>query len=78
MNLGGLLGNLTFANIVGGLIFSSIGFAAFTIGKRTMNVNMMIAGVALMLYCFFVTDTLWVYVAGAGLTVLAYMAREGS
>lgn len=78
MNIGGLLGNLTFGNIVGGLIFSSIGYAAFMIGKRTMNVNMMIAGVALMLYCFFVTQTLWVYVVGTGLTVAAFMVRDGS
>jgi hypothetical protein len=78
LNLGGILGDLTFANIFGGLIFSSIGFAAFTIGKRTMNVNMIIVGVALMLYCFFITETVWVYVVGSGLTVAAFLARDGS
>jgi hypothetical protein len=78
VNLGGVLGNLTFANIVGGLLFSSIGFAAFTIGKRTMNTRLMMLGVALMLYCFFITDTFWMYVAGSGLTAAAYMSRNDS
>ena len=76
MNIGGLLGNLTFANIVGGLIFSSIGFAAFTIGKRMANFHLMVLGGALMLYCFFITETLWVYVVGSVLTVLAWNARN--
>jgi hypothetical protein len=78
MNLGGVLANLTFANIVGGLVFSSLGFAAFTIGKRTMNMHLMMLGGALMLYCFFVTDTFWMYVVGSALTVAAWMARNDS
>lgn len=76
MNLGGILGDLTFTNIVGGLLFSSIGYAAFMIGKRTMNTHLMLLGGALMLYCLFITQTVWLYVIGTALTVAAYLARN--
>jgi len=76
VNLGGLLNNLSFANIIGGILFSGIGYVAFMYGKKTMNVQLMMVGGALMLYCMFVSETLWLYVAGVGLTVAAYFARN--
>lgn len=76
MNVGGMLNNLTFTNIIGGLIFSSIGMFAFSYGKKVMNVQLIFIGVALMGYCFFVSETLWVYLVGSGLTAAAYFARN--
>ncbi|NNN05393.1 MAG: hypothetical protein HKL90_05790 [Elusimicrobia bacterium] len=76
MDLGGLLNSLTFGSIIGGLIFSGVGFVALTYGKRTMNVRMMAIGAALTIYLFFVSDTFWIYVIGSVLTFAAYQAAE--
>jgi hypothetical protein len=76
MDLGAALKGFSIAGVVGGLIFSSIGMFVFMHGKRTMNPQRMLIGGALMLYCMFTNETLWIYLAGTGLTFFAYINRN--
>ena len=62
------LSSITFGSLVGGLIFSGIGFVAFTYGKRTENYRIMAVGGVLMVYTFFVSGTALIYLMGLGLT----------
>ncbi len=57
------------ANLIGGLVFGSIGFVAFAYGKRMQLWRMMLCGLALMIYPYFVESTgimLAVGVIGSG------------
>ena len=47
---------LTLTNIIGGVLFSSFGFVAFTYGKRMGYWTPMLCGIALMLLPLFVAD----------------------
>ena len=52
------------ANLIGGLIFGSIGFVAFVYGKRMQLWKMMLCGLALMVYPYFVEDMLVLFAVG--------------
>lgn len=67
---------LSTANLIGNLLFSSIGFVAFIYGKR-MNVwKVMLCGLALMIFPYFVGDTATMYVIGALGTVAIFFLRN--
>ena len=48
--------NFSAANLIGGLVFGSIGFVAFIYGKRMNLWKPMLLGIALMVYPYFVSD----------------------
>ena len=48
--------NFSAANLIGGLVFGSIGFVAFIYGKRMNLWKPMLLGIALMVYPYFVND----------------------
>jgi hypothetical protein len=52
------------ANLIGGLVFGSIGFVAFVYGKRMHLWKMMLCGLALMIYPYFVEDMLILFAIG--------------
>lgn len=56
--------NLGAANLIGGLVFGSIGFVAFMYGKRMTLWKMMFCGLALMIFPYFVANTIAVYAIG--------------
>jgi hypothetical protein len=56
---------LSAANLIGNLLFSSIGFVGFIYGKRMNLWKLMICGLALMIYPYFVADTAIMYAIGA-------------
>ncbi len=64
------------ANLIGNFIFSGIGFVAFVYGKKMTRWKAMALGLALMIYPYFVPDTLWLYGVGAVLTALLFLSRE--
>ena len=67
---------LSTANLIGNLLFSSIGFVAFIYGKR-MNVwKVMLCGLALMIFPYFVGDTAIMYVIGALGTAAIFFLRN--
>lgn len=62
-DMSGML-NLGAANLIGGLVFGSIGFVAFMYGKRMTLWKMMFCGLALMIFPYFVANTVAVYAIG--------------
>ncbi|MCA9002704.1 MAG: hypothetical protein KDB61_12325 [Planctomycetes bacterium] len=64
------------SNLIGGFLFGCIGFVAFTYGKRQTLWTTMFLGLALMLFPYFITSTVWIYVVGIGLTGALYLFRE--
>jgi hypothetical protein len=64
------------ANLIGGLVFGSVGFVAFIYGKR-MNVwKPMFIGLALMVYPYFVANDIALFVIGAVGTAALFLFRE--
>lgn len=64
------------ANIIGNLLFSGIGYVAYSYGRKMDKTKVMIQGGVLMAYSYFVTDTVWMYVVGTALTVWAWSSRH--
>ena len=71
------MGHFTAANIIGNVLFSGIGYVAFMYGKRMDKPRVMIQGGVLMGYSYVVSETLWMYAIGFGLTAWIFMTREG-
>jgi hypothetical protein len=64
------------AYLIGMLLFSLIGFAAFRYGGKRSNPPVRWIGLALMLYPYVVSDTLLLYVVGAALCGAIYWFRH--
>ena len=69
-------GGFNWWNILGGIVFSIIGWYAFIHGKREKSVRPMVIGVLLMGYPYFVANTLLFFVIGIALTAALYFWRE--
>ena len=67
---------MTAANLLGGVIFSSIGFGAFLYGKKQTSWKAMTIGVVLMAYPYFISDTVIMYACGLVLTVALFVFRD--
>ena len=76
MDLGGLTSGMTLWNIIGGLVFSGVGFVAFMYGKKEKSWRPMVIGIALMVYPYFVANTFWAYAIGVILTAALFFWRE--
>jgi hypothetical protein len=57
--------NLSAANLIGGLVFGSIGFVAFIYGKRMDLWKPMLLGLALMIYPYFISNDATMIAIGA-------------
>ena len=64
------------AELIGGLIFSSVGFIAFVYGKRMHFWKSMVIGIALMVYPLFVPTNVLLYSLGALLTAALFVFRD--
>ena len=64
------------ATIIAGLLFGTIGFAAFIYGKKQGSWKPLVIGLVLMGYPYFVTDPFWLFGIGAGLTILLFVWRD--
>ena len=69
-------GGINWWNIMGGIIFSIIGWYAFIHGKREKSFRPMVIGIALMVYPYFVSNTLLFFAIGIVLTAALYFWRE--
>lgn len=63
------------AYIVGALLFGVAGLLAFRRGRKLGRRRTTWLGVALMLYPYLVTSTLWLYAVGAALCVAIALDR---
>ena len=64
------------ANLIGGLLFGSIGFVAFVYGKRMHIWKPMLIGLALMAYPYFVANDIVLFAIGAFATAALFLFRE--
>jgi hypothetical protein len=64
------------ANLIGGLLFGSIGFVAFVYGKRMHVWKPMFLGIALMAYPYFVSSDIALFVIGAIGTAALFLFRD--
>ncbi len=69
-------GGMTMANIIGGLIFGSIGFVAFIYGKKMHSFKPMLIGMTLIIYPYMVPQTGPMIAIGAGLTAALFFWRD--
>jgi len=63
-------------NLIGGLLFGSIGFVAFIYGKRMHVWKPMFLGLALMAYPYFVENDIALFAIGAVGTAALFLFRE--
>jgi hypothetical protein len=63
-------------NFIAGLIFGSIGFVAFVCGKRMNLWRTMFAGLALMIYPYFIANTVLLLVVGTIGSAAVLFLRE--
>ncbi len=68
--------HLSPANIIGNLLFSGVGFVAFKYGKDQSSVRIMVLGGVLMGYSYVVSNTLWMYLIGSGLTAALFFGGD--
>ena len=64
------------ANLIGGLVFGSIGFVAFIYGKRMHIWKPMLIGLALMAYPYFVENDVVMIAIGVVGTAALFLFRE--
>ena len=69
-------GGINWWNILGGIIFGIIGWFAFLHGKREKSWRPMVIGIALMVYPYFVPNTLLAFAVGISLTAALFFWRE--
>lgn len=63
-------------SLFGSLFFSSIGYWAFTYGRRTERFHVMALGGVLMAYSYFTPGAVSTWLVGAGLTGALYYLRD--
>ena len=68
-----LTGGYTKGSIIAMVIFSVIGLGYFTYGKKSHQLLMLICGIALMGYSYFVDGTGYIILIGIGLSVLPFI-----
>ena len=61
------------ANLIGSLIFGSIGFVALAYGKKQADMKRIIIGIALIGYPFFISKTAAMYGVGILLTAALFI-----
>ena len=68
--------NFSIGNLIGGFLFGGIGFIAFTYGKKLGNYRVLVIGLILMVYPYFIPNNFLLYLIGAILTGALYYFRD--
>ena len=69
-------GMFSLPNLIGGFIFSGIGFVAFVYGKKMERLYPRVIGLVMMIYPIFAGNLWWLYGIGIALTIALYVFRE--
>ena len=64
------------AYLIGAILFSIIGYAAYRYGKKTSIETTKWVGIALMVYPYAISETWLLYSVGAGLCIGLYILRQ--
>ena len=62
-------------NLIGGLVFGTIGFVAFVYGKKQAEWKPITIGITLMVYPYFVSDVRILYAVGTLLCLALLFSR---
>ena len=76
LNIGSLVAGMSAGGIAGNLLFSSVGFVAFAYGKKTMRYQVMGMGGVLMVFPYFVENTLLLWLVGMCLTGAMFFLHD--
>jgi hypothetical protein len=68
--------NFSWPNIIGGIVFGIIGFYAFNYGRKEKAYKPLAIGLVLMVYPYFVSNTIMLYVLGIAISSLLYFWRD--
>lgn len=63
------------STLFAGIIFGAIGFVSFIYGKKQSEYKLMLIGVALMVYPYFVPGAILQWIVGALLTLMIFIFR---
>ena len=63
---------MTFSNLFAGLLFGSVGFVGWSMGKTRRRARPMVCGALLMVYTFVVPDGAWTWAVGSLLSVACF------
>ena len=63
------------STLLWGLLFGSIGLGFFVYGRRQKMIVPLACGVALMIYPYFVSNTILLVIVGVGLIAIPYFVR---
>jgi predicted membrane protein len=66
---------MTTASLLWGLLFGSIGIGFAIYGKKQRKAVPLICGLALMIFPYFIANTILLVVVGIALTALPYFVR---
>jgi hypothetical protein len=66
---------MNMSSLLWGLLFGSIGLGFFLYGKKQQAFVPLFSGLALMVFPYFVSNTLLLVTIGAALTALPYFVR---
>ena len=69
-------GGINWGYWIANILFGIIGWYAFIHGKREKSARPMVIGIILMVYPYFVSNTILVFVIGIALTAALYFWRE--
>ena len=58
-----------------GVLFGSVGFGYFLYGKKQRAVVPLVCGLALMVFPYFITNTILLVVAGIAIAAIPYFVR---
>jgi hypothetical protein len=64
------------AQLLWGLVFSSIGFGYFLYGRKQRSIAPLLCGIALMIYPYFVPNAYALVGIGAALSAIPYFLRD--
>jgi hypothetical protein len=66
---------VTTSSLLWGVLFGSIGLGFFIYGRRQRAVVPLLCGLALMVFPYFVSNTIWLMVIGVALMAIPYFLR---
>ena len=67
---------MTEANFMGQILFGAIGMGAFLYGKNLARFKILLIGIALMAYPWFVSETWLLWTIGGALTFALFLGKE--
>ncbi len=71
--VGELTGGSTKGSVIAMVVFSIVGLGYMTYGKKSQQLSMVICGIGLMGYSYFVDGTLYIILIGLALSVLPFV-----